>query len=117
MDNLILIILFQQINCTCYHETRQLDYYEEKGVTTSNYSLAIKKYNDVANSWALRSAPSDFTERFFYVNSSGDWVREDANDYKGISPAFRIGNQNQMWENNVKWNNKYFIFFVLLIFK
>ena len=75
-----------------YSNTRQLDYYHDKGVTTSNYSGAIKKNLSGSNSWWwLRSADS-FSDGYFYiVRNNGNWT--DTNSYRtnGVSPAFRIG--------------------------
>ena len=44
------------INDTAEAETRQLDYYKNNGVTTSNYSGAIKQYSGTNTIWWLRSA-------------------------------------------------------------
>ena len=46
---------------TAESETKQLDYYKNNGVTTSNYSGAIKQYNGSNNDWWLRSAYSTTT--------------------------------------------------------
>ena len=75
---------------TAEAETRQLDYYKNKGVTTSNYSGAIKQYNGSNYYWWLRSAKSDNTTHFFRVSSNGDWSRISASDADGVAPAFRI---------------------------
>ena len=75
-------------------KTRQLDYYTSIGVTTSNYSDAIKKNNPSLNFdyWWLRSAYSKDNKCFFMIDSNGDWlVAGSYSDYTGISPAFRIG--------------------------
>jgi len=72
-------------------ETRQLDYYKVKGVTTSNYSGAIKQYNGSNYYWWLRSASSDMPNRFFDVDSSGAWSGSFVTGTSGVSPAFRIG--------------------------
>ena len=74
--------------------TRQLDYYASIGVTTSNYSGAIKKNNPSLNFdwWWLRSAYSKDSHTFFAVKPNGDWFWIGTrSDYTGISPAFRIG--------------------------
>ena len=47
-----------QVYDTAEAETRQLDYYKNNGVTTSNYSGAIKQYNGTNTIWWLRSAIS-----------------------------------------------------------
>ena len=77
-------------NNTAEAETRQLDYYKNNGVTTSNYSGAIKQYNGTNTSWWLRSAYSDGSVRFITVNDNGGWIDPNANFTYGVSPAFRI---------------------------
>ena len=76
-------------------ETRQLDYYKNKGVTTDNYSGAIKKYQDSASNWWLRSSDSRYTNVFYNVTSNGifdgPWISENASRTYGVAPAFRIG--------------------------
>ena len=71
--------------------TRQLDYYTNIGVTTSNYSGAIKKNETSASSWWLRSAYSNSTTAFFYVGSSGIYYSNTAISTSGVAPAFRLG--------------------------
>ena len=74
--------------------TRQLDYYASIGVTTSNYSGAIKKNNPSLNFdwWWLRSAYSKDSHTFFAVKPNGDWFWIGTrSNYTGVSPAFRIG--------------------------
>ena len=74
--------------------TRQLDYYASIGVTTSNYSGAIKKNDPSLNFdwWWLRSAYSKDAHTFFAVKPNGDWFWIGTrSNYTGISPAFRIG--------------------------
>ena len=73
-------------------ETRQLDYYTSKGVTTRNYSDAIKKnISGAAYWWWLRSAISSNDRNFFDVSSNGDWNHTGSSNTGGVSPAFRIG--------------------------
>ena len=72
-------------------ETRQLDYYKNNGVTTSNYSIAIKTYQGSAYRWWLRSANSGGSNFFYNVNTSGDWEYYGATTTNGVAPAFRIG--------------------------
>ena len=70
---------------------RQLDYYSSKGVTTSNYSAAIKNYDGTASIWWLRTAGVMNTFTVFYLvqaNGNVSYIRTTSN---GISPAFRIG--------------------------
>ena len=76
---------------TARNSERQLDYYLSQGVTTSNYSLLIKKYNGSATNWWLRSARSDYDNNFYYINFIGRWYSYNANDTYGVSPAFKIG--------------------------
>lgn len=71
--------------------TKQLDYYSKIGVTTSNYSGAIKKQNGKAMWWYLRTANKTGDTYFYGVNSNGNWSNSNANDVRGVSPAFRIG--------------------------
>ena len=77
-------------NDTAEVETRQLDYYKNKGVTTSNYSGAIKQYNGTNSYWWLRSAHSNSTSYFFIVSDSGGWSSRNAYITIGVAPAFRI---------------------------
>ena len=77
-------------NDTAEAETRQLDYYKNNGVTTVNYSGAIKQYNGSYNPWWLRSTNSGYTYSFFIVNSYGAWRNGSANNASGVAPAFRI---------------------------
>lgn len=72
--------------------TRQLDYYNNIGVSKSNYSGAIKKYGSTAGNWWFRTAYSYIIDSFFFSNNTG-YYRESQlaiNSY-GVSPAFRIG--------------------------
>ena len=71
--------------------TRTLDYYVNKGVTTSSYSEAIKKYGTTASWWWLRAAYSSSAYIFFAVNDNGIWGYYGAYSNYGVSPAFRIG--------------------------
>ncbi len=71
-------------------ETKQLDYYEQQGVTINNYSRTIKQYNGVKSYWWLRSASPSYAERFAAVNDAGGNGAGYAHDSSGISPAFRI---------------------------
>ena len=82
---------FSNGNDTAKDLTRTLDYYTAQGVTTSNYSAAIKKNGTKAAWWWLRTAASNSNYLFFGVNSSGAWVNYDAYHTNGVSPAFHIG--------------------------
>ena len=78
---------------TAYDKTRQLDYYADNHVTTSeNRSYAIKKnINGNASTWWLRAAYSDRDNHFLFVDANGDWYRSNASNSFGFAPAFRIG--------------------------
>ena len=71
--------------------TRQLDYYNIKNVSTSNYSGTIKKLETTARRWWLRSANFSGSYYFHAVDYSGPCVLNKANSSQGVSPAFRIG--------------------------
>ena len=73
---------------TASSTTRQLDYYKNKGVTTSNYSGAIKQNG--AAPWGLRTAWSDYDNIFSAVAANGSLGYFYATDPPGVSPAFRI---------------------------
>ena len=75
---------------TAYNNTRQLDYYANLGVTTSNYSGAIKQSNGSNSYWWLRSTRSNSTNYFYHVYDNGRWNYYSANTTHGVSPAFRI---------------------------
>ena len=76
---------------TSYGSTRQLDYYSYNNVTTSNYSLAIKKtVNNSSYIWWLRSAVNYSTGSFLTVYISGDWNSTPSSNSYGVSLAFRI---------------------------
>lgn len=72
-------------------QTRQLDYYKSIGITTNNYSGAIKQYRGVNTSWWTRSANSTYSYRFYHVISYGEWKTFIAYRTSGVAPAFRIG--------------------------
>ena len=77
---------------TAYSQTRQLDYYKQRGVTVNNHTKnAIKDYNDMPFSWWLRGAYSNDYSNFLGVASSGIWHYSNADSDNGFSPAFRIG--------------------------
>ena len=76
---------------TAWNNTRQLDYYANNNVTTSNYSGAKKNYAGSAAGWWLRAAGSNCNDSFLLVGSSGDWFSSTANIASGgVAPAFRI---------------------------
>ena len=71
--------------------TKQLDYYKNLGVTTTNRSAAVKKSGTTASYWWLRSANSGVSTGFYRVGTSGEWSNYFASYAYGVSPAFRIG--------------------------
>ena len=76
---------------TAYNNTRQLDYYKNKEVTTKNYAAAIKQYNGSNSLWWTRSPDSRFNIIFYDCTAdgySGSWY---ADSVYGFAPAFRIG--------------------------
>lgn len=77
---------------TSDNQTRQLDYYKSIGITTNNYSGAIKQEQSSRSyHWWTRSASSNSSYRFYVVLSSGDWNNFSAYGTYGVAPAFRIG--------------------------
>ena len=70
--------------------SKQLDYYKNQVVTTTNYAGAIKQYNGTGSYWWLRSASSSATRVFLSVDGNGRWINDYANISYGVSPAFRI---------------------------
>ena len=74
------------------HLSRQLDYYEKIGVTTKNYSGAMKKYGTESFTWWRRDAASHVNYIFGVVTETGNHAGDPANySDGGVSPAFRIG--------------------------
>ena len=71
--------------------TRTLDYYTAQGVTTNNYSGAIKKNGTSASGWWLRSAISINDDDFFSVGDNGYYYGDNASYTNGVAPAFRLG--------------------------
>ena len=53
---------------TAYNNTRQLDYYKNKGVTTNDNSTAIKQYNSSNFAWYLRAINSNTNNSFLCVS-------------------------------------------------
>ena len=77
---------------TAWDKTRQLDYYAENGVTTSNYLGAIKKdINENASYWWLRATYSRSINYFHIFRTNGGWANSGATNSYGFAPAFRIG--------------------------
>ena len=79
---------------TSYNDTKQLDYYKNVGVTSSNYAGAIKQYNGNNDYWWLRSvgfySKYGNTESFDTVYKDGNNDGSSSGCLNGISPAFRI---------------------------
>ena len=74
--------------------TRTLDYYITQGVTTTNYSGAIKRGENISYNqwWWLRNANSQLNYSFSMVYDDGSFINNfGANQSIGVSPAFRIG--------------------------
>ena len=76
---------------SAYNNTRQLDYYKSKKVTTDSYSGAIKQYNSSNSSWWLRTAGNTENYSFIFVSSDGFYKQGYSNGANGLAPAFRIG--------------------------
>ena len=76
---------------TARDNTRQLDYYKNLNMTTSNYSGGIKKRGTTADYWWLRSAYSSDADGFYRTGTGGGWGSSLARSARGVSPAFRIG--------------------------
>ena len=76
---------------TAYEKTRQLDYYQEKGVTRTNYSDAAKKLGENAVSVWLRSASSGDRYSFQDIYETGNRDKTTCNRLYGVSPAFKLG--------------------------
>ena len=78
---------------TAANNTRQLDYYKNLGVTTSNYLGAKKKYNSSNFAWWLRGATSSNSANFLGVHDYTSWCDLTADYALGFAPAFRIGDK------------------------
>ena len=76
---------------TGYNDTRQLDYYSNLGITTSNRSEVPKKYNESINDWWLRSAYRNNNNNFYNVGYGGYCHNNRSHYAFGVSPAFRLG--------------------------
>lgn len=71
--------------------TRQLDYYKQKGTSTSSNSSALKSLGSTNTGWWTRSADHVDAELFFEVFSAGNCSSSSVSSSSGVSPAFRIG--------------------------
>ena len=82
---------------TAYNDTRQLDYYKLKGVTTNNYANAVKGNHNYdenlynIDAWWLRAAYSTASSGFNMVDVGGQTNGTDSFQSIGFAPAFRIG--------------------------
>ena len=72
-------------------QTRQLDYYSSKGVTTSSYAAAVKNNGTTATIWRLRSAGSNNATYYNNITAAGARGNGSATTAYGVAPAFRIG--------------------------
>ena len=72
---------------TASSQTRQLDYYKNKGVTTNNDSDAMKQYNSSNFAWLIRVVVSNNNNGFLCI-SDYDPAGDTNLDF---APAFRIG--------------------------
>ena len=70
-------------------ETKQFDYYNMQGVTSSNSSGAIKQYNGGKLWWLLRSV--NVTSSYPFLGINNKETCDHAVGTGGVSPAFRIG--------------------------
>ena len=77
---------------TARDKTRQLDYYNSKGVTTNSYAAAIKKDSaETSARWWLRCYNSRSNNYFYYMYDGMCFNTGSASNTFGVSPAFRIG--------------------------
>ena len=76
---------------TALNNTRQLDYYKSKGVTTSSYNNAIKVRNGTNTYWWLRTSYSSNNSSFLFVQGNGSWKSVSATSVYSFAPAFRLG--------------------------
>ena len=81
-----------QITCdSATSVTKQLDYYKENNVYTTNFGLARKQYNGLDTWYWLRTAHSGVEDCYMAASDTGDWTATSASAFEGIIPAFRIG--------------------------
>ena len=78
---------------TAKDATRQLDYYKNLDVTTTNYSGAIKKYrtNVSWSYWWTRTVDSNGILSPKFITIGDRPYSGDVTDKDGVSPAFRLG--------------------------
>ena len=83
---------YESLYDTAKDLTRTLDYYTNIGAITSSHDKTIKKIEDTAKYWWLRTASSHRTDCFINISPSGSWFYGNpAVNSMGISPAFRLG--------------------------
>ena len=75
--------------------TRQLDFYNENGVTIENFAAAIKKNENENSFWWLRTSDSSSSSGFMAILPDdligAAAVSTSPRGSYGVSPAFRIG--------------------------
>lgn len=76
---------------TSNSQSRQLDYYKNNGVTQSNYTSAIKSYNNSNTNWQLRGSFASENNVFWCVDLNGRAIGNAATNNNGFAPVFRIG--------------------------
>ena len=75
-------------NDTARNLSRQIDYYSDLEVNNTNYSAAIKPYQDSSDEWwYLRTASAGI----FLTVDQGGYFFVPAQSIGGVSPAFRLG--------------------------
>ena len=77
-------------NDTSVGTSKQLDYYKNKGVTTTDKNEAIKQYGGIASPWWTRTASSSTSYYSLNIYSNGSLDYRIVYDPTGVSPAFRI---------------------------
>ena len=70
-------------------KSRQLDYYNDKGTTESNYLGVIKSHNGSNGSWWLRT-PTSGANKYFCMVFMVNYAAGNASYPMGLAPAFRI---------------------------
>ena len=75
---------------TAFNQTRRLDYYKSKCVTTRGCSEAIKRKDGYEIDWMLRAAYSKDSNSFLCVEYHGAFTYGEVRGIP-LSPAFRIG--------------------------
>lgn len=76
---------------TAINNSRQLDYFKSKGVTSTNYSAVIKVRNNKNTYWWLRTSYSNNNSSFLFVYGTGSYNQVSATSLYSFAPVFRIG--------------------------